>query len=236
MSGTRRRVSRTASEFWLSLARPGQTAATVPAVAAAGSRSAGMVPAPVAAGTRSSTSRSDGAGLTGRRLTIGEAARRSGFSIRTLRFYERSGLLSPASRTPSGYRLYTDADLGRLEFIRGAKALGLSLREIGDLIVAAQSRTCRATRPLLLELLDSRIRQTAAHMRALRRLKRTLERQRRVLLELPPTDHRLGYCSCLASAAALTRPRERASAPARTAPRDRDRAGPLPPSRRSSAR
>lgn len=180
--------------------------------AAAGSRSARMAPAPVAAGRRSSPSSADGTTLTGHRVTIGEAARRSGFGIRTLRFYERRGLLRPATRTPSGYRVYTDADLGRLGFIREAKALGLPLRDIRELIVATQSRSCRATRPLLLELLESRIAQTREQLRTLSRLERTLERQRRALLARPATDHRQGYCSCLVPVTAV----KRAAAPSLT--------------------
>lgn len=128
----------------------------------------------MAAGRRSSTGSANGAGLTGQRLTIGAAARRSGLSVRTLRFYERSGVLPPAARTPSGYRVYTDADLGRLEFVREAKVLGLPLRDIRELI-AAQTRSCRASRPLLLGLLDDRIGQAEQQVQALIRLKAKLQ-------------------------------------------------------------
>jgi len=76
-----------------------------------------------------------------RPLTIGKAARRSGFSVRALRFYERQGLLPAAGRTPGGFRLYVEADLHRLDFIRQAKALGLTLEQIRQLIVAARERT-----------------------------------------------------------------------------------------------
>ena len=150
----------------------------------------------MAAGRRSSTGSADGAGLAGHRLTIGAAARRSGFSVRTLRFYERSGLLPPVTRTPSGYRIYIDADLHRLDFIREAKVLGLPLRDIRELITA-QTGSCRATRPLLLALLDDRIAQSEQQVQALIRLKAKLQRQRRALLIRSPSDHRLGYCSCL---------------------------------------
>src|SRR5262245_18584862 len=49
-------------------------------------------------------------------LTIGEVARRSGFSIKALRFYERRGLLPASGRSAGGFRLYSEADLHRLEF------------------------------------------------------------------------------------------------------------------------
>ena len=51
-------------------------------------------------------------------------------SVRTLRFYDKVGLLTPAGRTESGYRLYADADLARLEQILALKFLGFSLDEI----------------------------------------------------------------------------------------------------------
>ena len=131
-----------------------------------------------------------------RPLTIGKAARRSGFSVRALRFYERQGLLPAAGRTPGGFRLYVEADLHRLDFIRQAKALGLTLEQIRQLIVAARERTCAMTRPLLLRVLDERILQTARQIAALSRLKGELERRRDALARRPPTDHGRGYCGC----------------------------------------
>lgn len=129
-------------------------------------------------------------------LTIGEVARRSGFSIKALRFYERRGLLPAAGRSAGGFRLYREADLHRLEFIRQAKALGLRLDKIRELVVTARERTCSMTRPLLLRLLDERLRQTADQIETLTRLKKELLRRRRSLARRPPTDHGQGYCGC----------------------------------------
>ncbi len=67
-------------------------------------------------------------------LRIGELAERAGTSTDTIRYYERMGLLQSPERTASGYRLYTDADLGRLLFIRRAKRLGFSLGDIKGLV------------------------------------------------------------------------------------------------------
>lgn len=132
-------------------------------------------------------------------MTIGQASRRSGFSIKTLRFYERRGLFAPATRSAGGYRLFTEADLRRLEFVRQAKALGLTLDEIQELMKATRERTCAMTRPLLLQVLDRRISDTSRQIKALSELRRTLQRSRRALSRRPPTDHRLGYCSCLSA-------------------------------------
>ncbi|HHL40870.1 MAG TPA: heavy metal-responsive transcriptional regulator [Deltaproteobacteria bacterium] len=69
-----------------------------------------------------------------KRLTIGETARRAGVNLQTIRYYERKGLLLPAGRTASGYRLYDEDALKRLLFIRHAKELGFTLEEIRGLM------------------------------------------------------------------------------------------------------
>jgi DNA-binding transcriptional MerR regulator len=57
-------------------------------------------------------------------------AQKAAVSVRTVRFYDRVGLLQPSARTESGYRLYTDADFFRLQQILALKFLGFSLEEI----------------------------------------------------------------------------------------------------------
>jgi MerR family transcriptional regulator, thiopeptide resistance regulator len=57
-------------------------------------------------------------------------------SVRTLRFYDRVGLLSPSRRTEAGYRLYSDADLARLQHILALKFMGFSLDEIKAILGA----------------------------------------------------------------------------------------------------
>lgn len=80
--------------------------------------------------------------------TIGQVAKNSGTPIETIRFYEREGLLPPAPRTASGYRLYDDAAAKRLRFISRAKALGFTLAEIREILTLqdnpASNRTGRA--------------------------------------------------------------------------------------------
>ena len=67
-------------------------------------------------------------------LSIGKVARRAGARVETIRFYERQGLLTAPMRKESGYRLYSELVLGRIRFIRRAKELGFSLREIKELL------------------------------------------------------------------------------------------------------
>ncbi len=67
-------------------------------------------------------------------LLIGELSRRVNLPAQTIRYYERLGLLSSPKRTVSNYRLYSEAEEERLDFIQKAKRFGLSLNEIKRLI------------------------------------------------------------------------------------------------------
>ena len=67
-------------------------------------------------------------------MRIGQLAAQTGYSVRTIRFYEQSGLLPAPSRTPAGYRSYDQDAVIRLRFVRSAQALGLSLAEIAEVL------------------------------------------------------------------------------------------------------
>lgn len=69
-----------------------------------------------------------------RRWKVGEVARHTGLSVRTLHHYDAIGLLSPSHRSESGYRLYDTGDLARLQQIRSLRQLGFSLEEIRSLL------------------------------------------------------------------------------------------------------
>ena len=72
-------------------------------------------------------------------LKVGVVAEQTGLSIRTLRHYDEIGLLTPSTRLPSGYRLYSDDDVQRLLLIRRMKPLGFSLHEMSELLDAVDS-------------------------------------------------------------------------------------------------
>ncbi|MGO4347628.1 MerR family transcriptional regulator [Paenibacillus sp. FSL A5-0031] len=61
---------------------------------------------------------------------VGDLANLTGLTVRTLRFYDQIGLLSPSDQTESGHRLYSESNLSRLHQILSLKELGLSLEEI----------------------------------------------------------------------------------------------------------
>jgi DNA-binding transcriptional MerR regulator len=63
-------------------------------------------------------------------MKVGELAKLTGVSVRTLHYYDEIGLLSPSERTNADYRLYTEADIVRLQQIMSLRQLGFSLMEI----------------------------------------------------------------------------------------------------------
>ncbi len=67
-------------------------------------------------------------------MMIGQLADALEIPTRTIRFYERKGLLPEPQRAENGYRVYDDATLARLRFIRTAQAAGLTLAEIASII------------------------------------------------------------------------------------------------------
>jgi len=73
-------------------------------------------------------------------IGIGTLAKRAGVSIDTVRYYEKSGLLSPESRLASGYRRYSDEQVSRLRFIRRAQELGFTLKDIRELLGISKQR------------------------------------------------------------------------------------------------
>ncbi|BDR72815.1 MerR family transcriptional regulator [Clostridium tetani] len=67
-------------------------------------------------------------------FTIGQFAKKAGVTLRTLRYYDKIGLLKPTSYNELGHRLYTKEDFGNLQKILTLKFIGLSLEEIGDIM------------------------------------------------------------------------------------------------------
>jgi MerR family transcriptional regulator, copper efflux regulator len=106
-------------------------------------------------------------------VTIGKLARDGGVQAGTLRYYERLGLLAPASRTGAGYRVYRPETAQRLRFIRRAQGLGFSLEEIAELL--ALSDNPRASAKSVKNLTRRKAADIAQRIAQLERLKEALE-------------------------------------------------------------
>lgn len=97
-------------------------------------------------------------------LKVGELAKRSGLTVRTLHHYDEIGLLVPSVRSDSGYRLYDRADVARLHAIQALRKLGLPLSEVGEML-ACDGATLPAIVERQIHALDQEIEQ-ASELRA----------------------------------------------------------------------
>lgn len=105
-------------------------------------------------------------------MNIGRAALASGVSAKMIRHYETIGLLPAAGRTFAGYRIYRDNDVHTLKFIRRARDLGFSIREITALVGLWQNR--RRTSSEVKKLVERQVLQLDEKIHALQAMRHTL--------------------------------------------------------------
>ncbi len=105
-------------------------------------------------------------------LRIGQLARESGFTAKTLRYYEDVGLVHPAGRGDNGYRVYTDDSIRRLRFVRRAKGLGLPLVDIRRILEIGDEG--RAPCEHVLAVVERELSRIATQMRRLRQMRNDL--------------------------------------------------------------
>jgi len=104
---------------------------------------------------------------------IGEAARLSGVSAKMIRHYESIGLLPEAARTAAGYRLYSDADVHRLRFVKRARDLGFQMKQIAVLLGLWSDRS-RASAEVK-QLAQRHARELGERIAEMQAMQRTLE-------------------------------------------------------------
>ena len=127
-----------------------------------------------------------------RGMKIGEIAKATGLTTKTIRYYELNRLLEEPERTESGYRIYGPEDVERLEFVKKAKRLGLSLEEIRDVLQLHAQRQAPCVH--VLALLDRKLDQLNDIMREMDEFRQELMRLRvesQVRLEQLPDDARI---------------------------------------------
>jgi MerR family Zn(II)-responsive transcriptional regulator of zntA len=139
-----------------------------------------------------------------RRLKIGELARQTGLSIKTIRYYEIRGLLEQPPRTEGGYRLYGPEEVARLRFVQRAKLLGLTLEEIKELVELAVRCNEGELVPRLEEVLETKIKETGRKLAEQSAFRQNLlyYRERASALtggKLPTDRYRedMSFCGCL---------------------------------------
>lgn len=104
---------------------------------------------------------------------IGEAAELTGISAKMIRHYESIGLLPAAGRTFAGYRIYSDADLHRMRFIKRARSLGFTIRQIQALLGLWDDRQ-RASAEVK-KLAQQHADELATRIREMQAMQRTLQ-------------------------------------------------------------
>lgn len=120
-------------------------------------------------------------------MTIGQVARQAGVGVETVRFYERQGLLEAPPRRASGYRQYAQEVVARLQFIKRAKDLGFSLKEISELLSLRvdPETTCSEVKARA----EAKIADIDAKLRDLRRMKAALAQLVAACSGSGPTSH-----------------------------------------------
>ena len=109
-------------------------------------------------------------------ITIGDLAEETGVQPKTIRFYEGRGLLPPPRRSDSGYRLYSDQDIRRLQLNRASRSLGLSVRDFRDLMATVQHERCGSFQGQAARLMVDKLRQVEAKIQEMTALKQQLEK------------------------------------------------------------
>ena len=127
---------------------------------------------------------------------IGEVAEQVGLSLRTVRYYEEVGLVSPSARSEGGFRLYSDEDISRLALVKRMKPLGLTLEEMRELVTLIEdgSRADDLAEPDLRRVVEGLREYATRGDTAIERFDRDLTQARQLRVRI---GEQLGRCEIL---------------------------------------
>ena len=131
-------------------------------------------------------------------LTIGQLAAATGVPPKTIRFYEEVGLLPPPDRRENRYRFYSEIDMRRLDLVRRARVLDMTLPEVRELVEWASSGTCNDFQGGFLEVVHRKLEEVDSRIADLHHLKEDLQRLEAHLSEAGKevqADHTMLECS-----------------------------------------
>jgi Cd(II)/Pb(II)-responsive transcriptional regulator len=125
-------------------------------------------------------------------MKIGELSQATGVDVETIRYYEKSGLLSPPPRDANGYRAYGQPQLEQLAFVRHCRSLDIPLADVRRLLefVGSPAADCGD----IDQLIDAQLVRVRARLKSLR----ALERQLAALRAQCDSDHQAHTCGILA--------------------------------------
>ena len=119
-------------------------------------------------------------------MTIGQVAKQAGVGVETIRFYEREGLLNKPKRKESGYRMFGPEVVSRIRFIKNAKELGFSLKEIRELLFLRVDSRSTATE--VKKRVDSKIDQIDRRIHELKKVRNALAQLSRSVGKRPVSE------------------------------------------------
>jgi len=105
-------------------------------------------------------------------VRIGQLAKETGLNVQSIRFYERKGLLPSVNRSASGYRIYKEDSIRRIQFIKHAQEVGFSLKEISELLSLKVSGN--GSCDMVQQIAAEKLKQLEERLESIERMKLTL--------------------------------------------------------------
>lgn len=126
-------------------------------------------------------------------FTIGNLSEQTGVSTEAIRYYERIGLIPEPQRADNGYRVYADADVERLHFIRRARALDIALDELDEILAFRERNEAPCSHVMM--VMEQRIEEIENRIRDLQKMRDEIKRLHEAGKQLPH-DVQMKMCVC----------------------------------------